>query len=301
MKTKIAIIGAGRVGSAIAYTLAHKKVADEIVLLDIMKDMLEGQALDIAQSLAWTSGTRVFAGDYDDIEGSRIVIICAGVGRKPGMTRLDLAVTNASIVRGVASSVKQHAPHAIIITLTNPVDVINQVVWRATGFHRDRVIGQGGVLDSLRFRWAISKTLKVSPSDVDAYVLGEHGDSKVLAFSKVLVKGKPPKLSVGEKIKISEELDASNENIIKKKGATEFAPAQAVARMVESIIGDKKDVLPCSVVLRGEYGIKDVSIGVPVVLGRNGVEKVEEWALDPSELSTLKRSAEIIQDMQEKV
>jgi len=175
MKTKIAIVGAGRVGSAIAYTLAHRKLADEIVLLDIMKDMLDGQTTDIAQSMAWGSSTRVFAGDYKDIAGARIVIICAGVGRKPGMTRLDLAATNASIIRGIAASVKRYAPNAVVITLTNPVDVINNVVWRATGLQRERVIGQGGVLDSLRLRWAMAKVLKVDPSAVEAYVLGEHG------------------------------------------------------------------------------------------------------------------------------
>ncbi len=300
MKTKISIIGAGRVGAAAAYTIAHKRLADEIVLLDIAKDLLEGQALDISHSLAWDGQSRVTQGDYPDIEGSRIVIICAGAGRKPGMSRLELAAANGSIIKGIAASIRKHAPDAIVITLTNPVDAMNYVMWRATGFPRERVVGQGGVLDSLRFRWVAAKVLGLRPSSVEAYVLGEHGSSKVLLFSRILVDGRQPKISVGERMKITEELERSNESVLAKKGATEFAPAHAILRMADSIISDKKDVMPCSIVLKGEYGLKDVSIGVPVILGRNGVEKVVEWPLDHAELASLKRSAEIIKDVQAK-
>lgn len=301
MKTKISIIGMGRVGSATAYTLAHKKLADEIIVLDTLKDLLEGHALDLAHSMAWEGQGKLSPGDYPDIEGSRIVLICAGNAKKPGMDRSDLASTNAPIIKEIAASVRKHVPDSIVITLTNPVDVMNYVVWRTTGFPRERVIGQGGVLDSLRFRWATARTLGMHPSEIEAYVLGEHGNSKVPVFSKVLVNGKPRTLSIEEKMRVADLIEKSNENVIKKKGATEYAPAQALTRMVDAIISDKKEVMPCSVVLKGEYGLNDVSLGVPVILGRNGVEKIEEWNLEHSELASLERSGEIIKEMQAKV
>jgi L-lactate dehydrogenase len=301
MKTKISIIGMGRVGSATAYTVAHKRLADEIVVLDILKDLVEGHALDLAHSMAWDGQGKLSHGDYPDIQGSRIILVCAGTPRKPGMDRMELASTNASVIKDIAASIRKHAPDAIVITLTNPVDVMNYLVWKTTGFPRERVIGQGGVLDSLRFRWAISKTLGIHASEVEAYVLGEHGSSKVPVFSRILVNGKPKKLSISERMKVTEDMERSNEAVIKKKGATEFAPAQALTRMVEAIISDKKEAMPCSVVLKGEYGLNDVSLGVPVILGRNGMEKIEEWPLEHSEEASLARSAEIIKDMQAKV
>lgn len=301
MKTKISIIGMGNVGSVTAYTLAHKKIADEIVMLDVLKDPLEGHSLDLAHSLAWEEGTHAYHGEYTDIDGSRIVIVCAGSGRKPGINRMALAEHNAKIVTEIGASIKKHSPGAIIITLTNPVDAMNYVMWRATGFPREKVLGQGNVLDSFRFRWAISQVIGVSPSEIEAFVIGEHGNSKVPLFSKITIRSKPKELSIEEKMKVTELIESSNETIIKKKGATVFGPSQALVRMVDAIISDKKEMMPCSLVLKGEYGLRDLSIGVPVVLGRNGAESVEEWTLDHAEEVSFKRSSELIQDMIGKV
>lgn len=297
MKTKISIIGMGNVGSATAFALAHKKIADEIVMLDIVKDVLEGHSLDLSHSLAWDSQGRVFHGDYPDIKGSRIILVCAGIGRKPGLTdRMQLMADNATTVRNIAESIREFAPGAIVITLTNPLDVMNHIMWKATGFPREHIIGQGGLLDSLRFRWALSQVLEIHPSQIEAFVLGEHGNSKVPIFSKVLVKGKKRSLTVEQKMKTTELIEKANEAVIKKKGATVFGPAQALVKMVEAIIYDKKEMIPCSINLKGEYGHKDVSIGVPVVLGRNGAEKIEEWELEHSESVAFNRSAERIKD-----
>lgn len=301
MKSKISIIGMGNVGSTTAYTLAHKKAADEIVMLDVLKDPLEGHSLDLAHSLAWDNDGVVYHGDYPDMEGSRIVIVCAGSPRKPGMTRLQLTETNAAIIKQIAASIQRHASNAIIITVTNPVDVMNYVMWRATGFPRERVIGQGGALDTLRFRWAVSQVLGVRPVEVDAYVIGEHGNSKVPLFSSLKIRGKKREISVEDKIKITELMEKSNEDVVRKKGATVFGPAQALMRMVDAIVCDKKEVIPCSMVLKGEYGINDVSIGTPVVLGKNGAEKIEIWPMEHVEEVSFKRSAELISGALSKV
>lgn len=277
---KVSVIGAGKIGSLTAYNIALRGFVDEVLLIDISKDAAEGQALDIGHSLAFKSNTKVSFGNFKDMKGSGIVIISAGKPRTADMSRLDLAKVNAEIVKGLAKEIKLYAPNAIIITITNPMDVMNYVVCKA-GFKRETVIGFGGMLDSARLRFFLAKELGKKVTDIEAWVLGEHGDSQVPIFSRVKVNGKPA--TIKNKDEIREMLRKSAAEVIAKKKATEFAPTTFVADIVEAIVKDKRSVMPCSAVLQGEYGLKNISIGVPVVLGKNGIEKIEEWKLTDEE------------------
>jgi len=288
---KVCMIGAGNLGSSIAYEIANRDIANEIVLIDLLRDFAEGQADDIQQAVAQRNDTIVSAGNYDELADSDITIVTAGKPRTPDIkSRLELAGINAKIIKSVASELRESGFGGIIITLTNPMDLMNHIICKS-GFDRDRVIGSGGQLDSARFRVVLSRLYNAHSSSVEAHVLGEHGDSQVPVFSNVKINGKRKTFSEDEKKKIREELKAAALNVISKKGATIFAPANNTADMVESILDDQKTAMMCSVVLNGEYGINNVSIGVPVVLCKNGVEKILEWGLDEDELAMLQQGA----------
>jgi len=297
-KPKIAVVGAGMVGSSAALKMAQKELGD-IVLVDVVEFVAEGKALDMAESSPLDGFDVALVGktnDYSVIKDSDVVVITAGVPRKPGMTRMDLLMTNAGIVETISNHIRELAPNSIVIVVTNPLDVMTYVAWKVTGFPRERVMGQAGVLDSIRMRYFVAQELGVSVKDVQAMVLGSHGDQMVPLPRYTTVSGVPiTELLLPETIeRINDRTRKAGTEIVNllKTGSAYYAPGAAVAEMVEAIVRDKKRLMPCSVLLKGEYGLNDVFIGVPVILGKNGVERIVELKLTEEELKALHQSAE---------
>jgi malate dehydrogenase len=297
-KPKIAVVGAGMVGSSAALKMAQKELGD-IVLVDVVEFVAEGKALDMAESSPLDGFDVALVGktnDYSVIKDSDVVVITAGVPRKPGLTRMELLMTNAGIVETISNHIRELAPNSIVIVVTNPLDVMTYVAWKVTGFPRERVMGQAGVLDSIRMRYFVAQELGVSVKDVQAMVLGSHGDQMVPLPRYTTVSGVPiTELLPPETIeRINDRTRKAGTEIVNllKTGSAYYAPGAAVAEMVEAIVRDKKRLMPCSVLLKGEYGLNDVFIGVPVILGKNGVERIVELKLTEEELKALHQSAE---------
>lgn len=297
-RPKIAVVGAGMVGSSAALKMAQKELGD-IVLVDVVEFVADGKALDMAESSPLDGFDVALIGktnDYSVIKDSDVVVITAGVPRKPGMTRMELLMTNAGIVETIANHVRELAPNSIVIVVTNPLDVMTYVAWKVTGFPRERVIGQAGVLDSIRMRYFVAIELGVSVKDVQAMVLGSHGDQMVPLPRYTTVAGVPiTELLPPDVIeRINDRTRKAGTEIVNllKTGSAYYAPGAAVAEMVEAIVRDKKRLMPCSVLLQGEYGLRDVFIGVPIILGKNGVERIVELKLTEEELKALHQSAE---------
>ena len=293
--TKVSIIGAaGTVGAAAGYNIALRDIADELVFVDIpdMEEKTVGQAADTNHGIAYDSNTRVVQGDYSATEGSDVVVITAGIPRKEGQTRIDLAGDNAPIMEDIGSSLAEYNDDFVSITTSNPVDLLNRHLYEAGDRDRHKVIGFGGRLDSARFRYVLSQRFDVPVRNVEATILGEHGDAQVPVFSKVRVDGADPEFSADERETILEELQASAMDVIERKGATQWGPATGVAHMTEAVLRDTGEVLPGSVKLQGEFGHEDTAFGVPVKLGSNGVEEVVEWDLDDYEQDLLAEAAE---------
>lgn len=298
---KISIIGAGNVGATAAFIVAEKELG-EVVMLDIVEGMPQGKGLDMAEASpilrydARTAGTN----DYADIADSDIVVVTSGLPRRPGMTREDLLIANAKIVGSVTEEVAKVAPEAIIIMVTNPLDIMSYHAWKVSGFPTNRVMGQAGILDSARFRYFIAEELKVSIEDIYAMVLGGHGDTMVPLPRYTTVVGIPiTELMSAETIeRLVERTRKGGGEIVNllKTGSAFYAPGAAVAQMVEAIVKDKQRILPCSAYLTGQYGLDDVYVGVPVKLGADGVEEVIELRLNDSELQPLRQSAEIYRE-----
>lgn len=292
MTTKAAVVGAaGTVGAAAGYEIALSDAVDELVYIDLMEEKAQGQALDTMHAMPYDSDTEVYQGDYEDADGAELFVVTAGRPREPGMTRLDLAGANAPIVKTIFESIEDAAPDAVSIMTTNPVDVLNRYAYELGDRDRGRVIGFGGRLDSARFRYVLSRRFDVPVTRVEASVLGEHGDSQVPAYSRVRVDGESPDFSAEERGEITESLRQSSMQVIERKDATEFAPARGLTHMVEAILNDTDEVLPCSVPLHGEYGIEGPSLGVPCVLGDGGVKEVEQVELADHEREALRDAA----------
>jgi len=291
---KISIIGTGRLGGFIAFLIADRGLADELVLIDMNKAGAEGQALDLKHAFLKSDKLpKIYAGDYSATHGSDIVIITAGKPRTAAMaSRADLLADNAKIITGVAHEMKLHCKDAILITTTNPTDAINYILWKETGFAREKIIGFGGLLDSGRIRAIISEELNVPANSIVCDVIGEHGENMTPIFSKMAINGKPAVLTIEQKEKIRKRLLGIAKEVIEKKGATEYGPVSHLLRIVESIVNDKKDVLLCSCIMRGQYSIDDVSLGVPAIIGKRGIEKIEIWQIDPDEHDRLRRAGE---------
>jgi len=283
----ITIIGAGRVGSSTAMKLAEMNL-DDITLVDVVQGLPQGEALDISQSCNFDVKVRG-SNDFGDIRGSSLIINTAGLARKPGMTRTDLANKNAEITRSLAEHIKTYAPGAVVLQVANPVDLMALVMMKATGFPRERIVGMGGLLDSQRLSYFISRELRVPVKTVNAFVMGEHGETMVPVFSQARAGGRPLKeiLKPGRLLELTEKTRNAGAEVIGLKGSTFYAPSVAIARMAEAIIKDKKAVLPASVYLKGEYGILGIFLGVPVVLGKSGMEKVVKVELDDEETAAL--------------
>ncbi len=302
MACKISVIGAGNVGASLAWCLIEKDFAD-IILLDIIEGLPQGKALDIYESSPITGFNSKITGtnDYQDTAGSDVVIITSGIGRKPGMTRDELLEINLKIVSGVTQKVAGCSPDCITIVVTNPVDTMTYLAFKVSGFTPSRVMGLSGVLDSARLSSFISAELKVLPEEVSSFVLGEHGRNMVVIPRLATVNGKPiTELLPAEAINrlIERTINGGAEIVgLLKAGSAFYAPAAAAAHMVEAIILDKKEVLPCAAYLQGEYGIKDIVIGVPVKLGRNGIEEIVEFDLTLEEKEALQNSAEAVRKL----
>ncbi len=296
MNKKISVIGAGNVGASCAQYLAEANLGD-VMMIDIIEGMPQGKALDLTQAgpLRGYNCTVNGSNDYKDIKGSDLVIMTAGLARKPGMSREDLLAKNAEIIGTAAKNIKKHAPNAYVIVVSNPLDIMTYHMWKVTGFPKERVCGQAGCLDSTRFRAFVAMELGVAMEDVQAMVMGGHGDTMVPLPRYTTIGGIPIKeLIPNDRIKaISERTRFGGGEIVKllKTGSAYYAPAAASIEMARAILLDEKRVLPCSAHLSGEYGIKDIYIGVPIILGGKGVEKVIELKLNKSETSALQKSA----------
>ncbi len=292
---KISFVGAGRLGSMIAYTTAVRGVADEIVMVDIIEGLGRAQAYDMYNGMAHFNDVVAREGEYEDIADSDIVVVTAGKPRKPGMTRMDLLDFNVNVMKTVAANVKDHAPDSIIVTLTNPMDAMNYALWRITGFNRKRVVGSGGQLDSSRLRSALSWHYKVPQSQVEAYMIGEHGETQMPVWSRVKIKGRKQEISPKEREEIREQVRAMAIGIIGGKGATEFGPANGTVDMLEAIATGKERLIPSSIIAKGEYGAKDLSIGMPTVLGKGGLVRIESWDLAKDEVEGYKKCIEVLE------
>ncbi|MCU4802795.1 malate dehydrogenase [Halobacteria archaeon HArc-gm2] len=303
--TKVTVVGAaGTVGAAAGYNIALRDIADELVYVDIpdQEDVTVGQAADANHGVAYDSNTTVRQGTYEDTAGSDVVVITAGIPRQPGQTRIDLAGDNAPIMDDIGSSIAEHNDgDYVTITTSNPVDLLNRHLYETGDRSREQVIGFGGRLDSARFRYVLSERFDVPVQNVEATILGEHGDAQVPVFSKVRIDGADPEFDQDEREEILEDLQESAMNVIERKGATEWGPATGVAHMVEAVVRDTGEVLPGSVVLDGEYGHEDTAFGVPVKLGSNGVEEVVDWELDDYEEELMSEAADKLAEQYEKI
>lgn len=301
---KITVVGAGNVGATCANVIAQKGLASELVILDIKEGFAEGKAMDIMQT-ATTLGfnTRVIGctNDYSKTAGSGVVVITSGIPRKPGMTREDLIGTNAGIVKGVADNILKYSPDAIIVVISNPMDTMTYLAYKALGLPKNRVIGMGGILDSSRFKYYLSEALGVPATDIQGFVIGGHGDTTMIPLTRFATyQGRP----------ISELLDAETLEKVAKAamvgGATLtgllgtsawYAPGASCGALVESIVLDQKKVFPCCVALDGEYGQSDICMGVPVVLGKDGWEQIVDYKLNEEEQAAFNKSADAVRGM----
>lgn len=300
---KVTVVGAGNVGATCADVLAYREIANEVVLLDIREGFAEGKALDISQKAPidlYDTRTIGSTNDYSKTANSEVVVITSGLPRKPGMTRDDLIATNAGIVGTVTEQVVKYSPNAIIIVVSNPLDVMTYQAHLVSKLPRNRVIGMAGILDTARYRSFISEELNVSPKDIQAVLLGGHGDTMVPLPRYTTVGGIPiTELIAADKLQsILERTKRGGGELVKLMGTSAwYAPGSAAAQMVEAIVKDQKRVFPVCMQLKGEFGISDCYLGVPVVLGKNGVERILEIKLNDAELALLKDSEKAVKSV----
>lgn len=302
--TKISIIGgAGSVGATTAYAITLSGLAKELVLVDIAKDKTEGEVLDLNHGAAFINPMYIRAGDYEDTEDSEIVIITAGIAQKPGQTRLELVQKNIEIFRSIIPEVARYSPNAILIVISNPVDILSYVAYELSGFPKERVIGSGTVLDTSRFKYEIGRNFRIDPRDVHTYILGEHGDTSFPAWSLTNINGiqiaeyaKLMYVKYDDEFKHNAYQNVKNAayEVINKKGATYYAIALSVTHIVGAILRDKRCVLPVSTLVNNYYNIDDVYLGIPSIIGRNGVERVLKVSLDEEEVNNLNKSANVL-------
>jgi malate dehydrogenase len=310
-RNKIALIGSGNIGGTMAHVIGLKELGD-VVLFDIAEGVPQGKALDIAQSSSVDGFDCQYKGTnyYKDIENSDVVIVTAGVPRKPGMSRDDLLSINAGVIKSVAEGIKKYAPNAFVIVVTNPLDAMVAVMQKVSGLPTNKVVGMAGVLDSARFSYFLSQEFNVSIEDVTSFVLGGHGDTMVPLVRYSTIGGIPvPDLvkmgwSTQEKIdKIVQRTRDGGAEIVAllKTGSAFYAPAVSAVAMAESYLKDKKRMLPCAAYLNGEYGMKDIFVGVPVIIGANGVEKIVEIELNASEKAEFEKSVDSVRKLMQDV
>ena len=297
MRDKIAIVGAGNVGATCAQRILERGIAD-VALVDVVEGLAQGKALDLAQAAPIEGHDRAIVGStgYDILQGAQVVVVTAGLARKPGMSRSDLLEANAKIIQSIIPQVVSHAPQAILVMVTNPLDVMTYCAWRLSGFQKERIMGMAGVLDSARLRTFVAQRLKVSVRDVQALVLGGHGEGMVPVPRYTTVSGIPitELLPASEVQQLLQRTRDGGAEVVKllKSGSAFYAPASSAADMVQAILLDEKRILPACVRLSGQFGLKDLFCGVPVRLGSRGVEEILEVTLTPEEKKALAASAQ---------
>ncbi len=296
----ITIIGSGKVGGAAALFSALKKLDDQILLLDVVKGLPQGEAMDLNHMLAEQGIDVEIIGsnDYSDMKDSKIVVVVAGSGRKPGMTRMDLLKINAGIVKDVVENIKKHAKDSMIIPVTNPLDPMAHIAYKVSGFQRNRIFGMGNMLDLSRFKQFIHEATGHSRDSIRALVMGEHGENMLPLTRFSSVSGIPlNSLLSKEKLEeLVQNIRQVAEKVIELKGATIHAPGNAISSIIESVVKDQKKIIPVATALDGEYGYSDVTIGVPAVIGRNGVEKIIELELNDEEKEWIKKSVDSVKN-----
>jgi len=296
---KVTIVGAGAVGASCAEYVAIKDFASEVVLLDIKDGVAEGKAMDLMQTATLNSFDTKITGttnDYSKTAGSDIAVITSGIPRKPGMTREELIGINAGIVKEVSSNLIKHSPNVTLIVVSNPMDTMTYLVHKTTGLSKNKIIGMGGALDSARFKFRLSEALECPPSDVDGMVIGGHSDTGMVPLTRLATRNSVPVsafLSEDRLNQVSEDTKVGGATLTKLLGTSAwYAPGAAVSALVQAIACDQKKMFPCSAMLEGEYGLNDICIGVPAILGKDGLEKIVEIELDDAESNKIKESAE---------
>ena len=301
---KVTVVGAGAVGATCADNIARKELCQELVLLDIKEGLAEGKAQDMMQTatlLGFDTRITGSTGDYSKTANSDVVIITSGIPRKPGMTREDLIGTNAGIVKGVCENILKYSPNAIIIVISNPMDTMTYLALTSTGLPKNRIIGMGGTLDSSRFKYQLSHHLGCSPSDLNAVVVGGHGDTTMIPLIRLATWNSAPVtkfLSIDQQTQIVNDTMVGGATLTKLIGTSAwYAPGAAGAALVEAIVRDEKKLFTCCVALDGEYGQKDICLGVPVVIGKNGWEKILDFGLNAEEQAAFNKSADAVRSM----
>ena len=301
---KVTVVGAGAVGATTADNIARKELCEELVLLDIKEGLAEGKAIDMMQTatlLGFDTRITGSTNDYAKTKGSNVVVITSGIPRKPGMTREELIGINAGIVKGVTQNILQHSPDAIIIVISNPMDTMTHLALQSSGLPKERVIGMGGILDSSRFKYYLSTTLGCSPADLQGVVIGGHGDTTMIPLTRLATyNGTPVSNLLNEEQlkKIAADTMVGGATLTGLLGTSAwYAPGAAGAALVETIVRDEKKLMPCCVRLDGEYGQKDICLGVPVVVGKNGWEKIIDFKLNEQEQAAFNKSADAVRGM----
>ena len=301
---KVTIVGAGNVGASCAEYIAQKQIASKVVLLDIKEGFAEGKALDLYQTattLGFNTSITGVTNDYAATSGSNVVVITSGVPRKPGMTREELIGINAGIVKKVSESILEHSPNAIIVVVSNPMDTMTYLALKATGLPKNRIIGMGGALDSSRFKTYLSLALDKPANDIQGMVIGGHGDTTMIPLTRLAsYNGAPVSqyLDAEALEKVAADTMVGGATLTKLLGTSAwYAPGASVAYLVDSILNDYKRMIPCSVLLEGEYGLKDICIGVPCIIGANGIESIVDIQLNAAEQALLNESSEKVQAM----
>lgn len=301
---KITVVGAGAVGATTADNIARKELAAELVLLDIKEGVAEGKAQDLMQTstlLGFDTRISGSTNDYAKTAGSDVVVITSGIPRKPGMTREELIGTNAGIVKSVCENILKHSPDAIIIVISNPMDTMTYLALTSTGLPKNRIIGMGGILDSSRFKYQLSQRLGCSPADLNAVVVGGHGDTTMIPLIRLATWNSTPVtnfLSAEQQTQVVNDTMVGGATLTKLLGTSAwYAPGAAGAALVEAIVRDEKKLFTCCVALDGEYGQKDICLGVPVIIGRNGWEKIIDFKLNETEQAAFSKSADAVRSM----
>lgn len=300
---KCGIIGCGFVGASIAFSLVERALFSELVLIDANKGKAEGEAMDLSHSVPFVPPSKIYAGDYDDLKDAALIIITAGAGQKPNETRMDLVHKNVGIFKSIIPEIAKRNSEAILLVVANPVDILTYAALKLSGFPENRVIGSGTVLDTARLKYLLGEHLSVDSRSVHAFIIGEHGDSELAVWSSANVSGVDLKdfCDICGKCNAMQTMQGFYEDVrdsayevIEKKGATYYAIALAVRRIAECIVRDEHSVLPVSSLIKGHYGIEDICMGLPAIVGRNGVEKVLDIPLDEKEQAALYSSAETL-------
>lgn len=303
---KISIIGAGFVGSTTAFALMNHNIASEIVIVDINKEKAEGEAMDLTQGRVFVSPVKVIAGDYPDTEGSDIVIITAGLAQKPGETRIDLVNRNIEIYKTLIPNIVKYNPNSILLVVSNPVDILSKITYELSGFPKERVIGSGTVLDTARFQSMLADKFNVDARNIHANIIGEHGDSEIATWSLATIAGLTIdqycdnmniEFTAETQDAISQDVKRAAYQIINRKGYTNYAVALAVTHICKAILRDEKSILTVSSLQNGKYGLEDVYLSVPTIVGRQGVIDVVEVPYSSNEIHALRESADILKDI----